>query len=826
VGGGTATLSFSDLSVPPFGYYQTVIILNGSDMTGFSGADGNFTPNFQANLILGKGFAGIRNLNGGWGLGNSLQGDPSANAVWNVHTVPDSDPIFPNGNIGGSFSDGSQTSFFSRFQTLVGGAGASTFNLMSTPKNVTTDLFGNTGNDVFNVGDPGFANTPNHTLDPLQGPVGISGQGFTPGNPQTLTAFCMGVPTKSNAIDLGDQVNLWDSSNSATVTYTLSPGLLLRTGAAPISFGNVNTVTLYAGTGMDTVDIEGTLNATNTIINGAGTGPYTFIVNNTGANSNTTLNGVSGSNTITINNTGSGSILQASAPGNLNTTSTINLNAYGQNSGIRLLGGNVASSFTTFNVVLDSSNLNSFIDIEGRGGSATLVFFLPGPTAGFDTNTFAFVPEATGSGMVNVIATNQAILCFAGVTSIPQTAFTVSSFLLPTQDSQGRPNFSIILNSALTKTINLTTAPFASVLAQASPASPFGFSAPTVALAKVSNDTVPDLIVALGSGFVPLVTIFAGRSLFVNPGAPQIIAQFFAYSTAFAGGVYVAAGNISHRLPGQPDIVTGPGQGGGSVVSVFEYNGSFNANIFPGGGVAPLTAGGFNGSFISYPNFFGGVRVAVGDTTGSGTDDIITAPGPGGGPNVKVFNGQAIASGAFDPNTSLRSSFMAYDPSFTGGVFVAAGVYNANANPVHADILTGPGFTGGPNVKVFDGINPAVVLESFFAFPLTTTTGLGGSQPYAGVGSVAFDDSIDSDGNLDITVGSGLGQPAEARVFDGEAGNPMIPPDAGIVGSNLVTPDTFFLTLDGTTAMKTQNPSDPNILRAAVNVGGFPFPRT
>src|SRR5262249_47662605 len=152
------------------------------------------------------------------------------------------------------------------------------------------------------------------------------------------------------------------------------------------------------------------------------------------------------------------------------------------------------------------------------------------------------------------------------------------------------------------------------------------------------------------------------------------------------------------------------GQGGGPHVQVFEYNGSYNPAIFPGGGVASLY------SFFAYDNFYGGVRVAVGDTPGVGHDEIITGAGPGGGPHVKVFDGQTGA---------LVQSFFAYDPSFTGGVYVAAGNYEG-PNVRHADILTGPGFSGGPNVKVFNGQNPAVVLESFMAFPLAVTTvGLG-----------------------------------------------------------------------------------------------------
>ena len=91
------------------------------------------------------------------------------------------------------------------------------------------------------------------------------------------------------------------------------------------------------------------------------------------------------------------------------------------------------------------------------------------------------------------------------------------------------------------------------------------------------------------------------------------------------------------------------------------------------------------------PTFTGGVRVAVGDVNGDGVEDVIAAAGPGGGPNVKVFSGV---------DGSLMFSFFAYDPSFTGGVFVAAGDTN---NDGKADIITGAGAGGGPHVKVSAG---------------------------------------------------------------------------------------------------------------------------
>jgi len=57
------------------------------------------------------------------------------------------------------------------------------------------------------------------------------------------------------------------------------------------------------------------------------------------------------------------------------------------------------------------------------------------------------------------------------------------------------------------------------------------------------------------------------------------------------------------------------------------------------------------------------VRVGVADVDGDGFADIITAPGATGASDLRVF----------DRGTPLLlDEFLAYDPSFLGGVFVSS----------------------------------------------------------------------------------------------------------------------------------------------------------
>lgn len=244
-----------------------------------------------------------------------------------------------------------------------------------------------------------------------------------------------------------------------------------------------------------------------------------------------------------------------------------------------------------------------------------------------------------------------------------------------------------------------------------------------IAMGDFTGDGIADVVVAAGPGGGPHVRIF---NAITGAQIPGPLGSFFAYDPDFRGGADVAAGDVNGD--GIADLITAPGPGGGPHVRVFD--GATGAEIR---------------GFFAFDEFFrGGISAAAGDVNGDGRADLIIGRGAGGAPDVRVFSG--------DDNAEVLA-FQAYSADFLGGVFVAAGDFTQNGR---AEIVTGAGAGGGPHVKVFNGTD-ASTLRSFFAFaPLFT----GGARVAAA--------DLNADGRLDILAGTGAGIPALVNGFDYE----------------------------------------------------------
>ncbi len=264
----------------------------------------------------------------------------------------------------------------------------------------------------------------------------------------------------------------------------------------------------------------------------------------------------------------------------------------------------------------------------------------------------------------------------------------------------GRNVFAVGTGTGLPTVVTVADAASGRVLNELLPYGAGFHGGASVAVGDVNDDAIPDVLVGAGPGGGPHVCAYSGtdgRELF----------SAFAFEPGFRGGVTIAVGDADGD--GRNDIAVGAGPGGGPRVRVFQ------AVDF-----------GLVRDFFAYePSFGGGVTVAVGDA------GLVVGTRSGGGPIVKVF----------DAAGTPVAAFVAYDPAFRGGVNVAAGDGTGT-------IVTGPGPGAAPHVRVIDAKTGVDVRSFFADDPATNVgaaVALVGGRIAAltGIGVRLFDPATD-----------------------------------------------------------------------------------
>ena len=196
----------------------------------------------------------------------------------------------------------------------------------------------------------------------------------------------------------------------------------------------------------------------------------------------------------------------------------------------------------------------------------------------------------------------------------------------------------------------------------------------------------------------------------------------------FTGVINTATGSFSNN--GVAYTVAAAGAGGGPAIAIVNTQ-----------------TGEVTKSFFAYnPAFSGGVTIALADFNNDGVLDIVTGAGPGGGPQVNIFDGS---------NFSLIKSFFAFDSNFTGGVNVGAGDINQDG---FMDIVAAAGAGGGPEVRVFNGATLAVISQ-WYAY----------ESSFSGGVTVAVGD-LGDDGVFEVVTGTGSGGSPLVKVFNANTG--------------------------------------------------------
>jgi FtsP/CotA-like multicopper oxidase with cupredoxin domain len=190
-----------------------------------------------------------------------------------------------------------------------------------------------------------------------------------------------------------------------------------------------------------------------------------------------------------------------------------------------------------------------------------------------------------------------------------------------------------------------------------------------VAMGDVDGDGVLDLIVGAGKDHAPDVVAYAGASIGGKGAFGTELARFQAFDAVARGGVSVAVAQIDGTT--SDNIIVGSPPGIPSEVKVYRVP-------------VPASAGAaLFSTFKPYGEDRSGVSIAAGFVDFStGRESIVTAPGPGGPAEVKVFAfpllkpigaGQGGTPAARTEQPVNTASFIPFGKEYRGGVSLATG---------------------------------------------------------------------------------------------------------------------------------------------------------
>jgi hypothetical protein len=331
-----------------------------------------------------------------------------------------------------------------------------------------------------------------------------------------------------------------------------------------------------------------------------------------------------------------------------------------------------------------------------------------------------------------------------------------------------------------------------------------------VAVADVNQDGIDDIVCVPGPGGGPRVTfidgasrleVVGGQPILRVPGPadaarPAFLYSFFAFEEELRSGLHIAAGNPDDKADEngffKPAVIAvAPGSSldstGAPRVVTYRVEGftpfgpdgrspDSRFTIPEGKSIYQIrsVAGGPDGSslgnrFVFEQGFRGGVRLAVAQLDANeDTLEVVTVPGPSGGPRVRIWNETLTG----DPRTGdPLNDFFAFDPNYRGGLFVAASdglvvatqdaapqfrdsdldVFSDDVSTLPADLLTNelnrlpnrvtPGtasYTPPPVARLFafsslpDAGPTDAGLAATFVQPLFDATSVGGVRVAAG----------------------------------------------------------------------------------------------
>jgi subtilisin-like proprotein convertase family protein len=633
------------------------------------------------------------------------------------------------------------------------------------------DAFGNlapsfAGTVSFGSSDPIAVFPPSYTFVPAtdKGTRNFTGTFNTPGL-QTLTASTAGPVTAGSASTTVQSLGAYVITG---VPATATAGLAYTVTVTARDTGG-NIITGYTGTA-DVALTDGTGTAPTTVtFTAADQGVVTFPVIFRALGSQTlTVSptaGVLSPGTVTTTVVNAGRIaftLPAGVTAGVPFTVTVRAEDF---SGTTLVGYEGAVAFTSTDPAATLPGTITFTAADNGQKDVTFTLRTAGAKDITATATVGVLDPATRTTAVAAAAASTFLLTNVPTSAPANDPFT---FTVTAKDAFGNladgyggtvritssdPRATLPANATLAAGVGSFTVTPRTVGGQTITASDATTGTPT-ATAPVTVTSpppppaTPAVPFAVGSG-----TGFSVLRVFNPNGTASKEIIPFGVGAPFTGGLRVATADFNGD--GVPDYVVGTGPGVATQVKVI--NGSTGTDLFS---IAPFEA-----------SFTGGVYVAAGDLNGDGKAELAITPDEGGGPRVRVFDGNGFGQ--------LADFFGIDDPNFRGGARPAFGDLNGDN---FEDLIVAAGFGGGPRVAAFDGskLTPTggpKLFGDFFVFEESLRNGV-----FVTAGD------LNGDGRDDLIVGGGPGGGPRVFALSGLdltlPGNPVFTPIVNFFAGN------------------------------------------
>ena len=648
---------------------------------------------------------------------------------------------------------------------LTGGAAANSF-VVNNLNGSSATIIGGTGTDNLSISQGAVASAvfspSNSAVNGLSGTVvlpalSLAFSQFEAGSTMTLTGAAA-----ATVQTLGGSDVLTLGTGSAA-TRSRVTGTTAGIAVAPLEFIGATSFNVDAGngdttTGNDTVTVGSLVNSGVTAVvvsTGAGadttnfntpfTGSTLQTVTVNGGNENDTLNvsmdsfALAGLNTFTFNGdagTDAMNITNNAATMTLSTTAAQiavgNQLNYTTVETASFMGGAAANTYN-----INSWN-GSSLALNGGGGND---IFVLAPATGNLNAVAGGVSVDGGTGTADELR-----LFDDGAGNALSANYTIGTSSITTVMSNGaaRPLTGVTFNATLENIL----------LEGTSVANSFSVTPSTTAKITVDGNaqgvgTMDDLQVDfIGTGGRTLTNQVPGGGTWKFPGSGTplfgvrqdvVFAGMENFNNQFAmGSAGSVAANTSAPWVKFVDLVSG------EVVEFLAYESTFR------GGVQVLTAD---------------ITDATGFGAPDGIPEIITAPGRGRAPEVRVFTSTGVEL--------TRYRQMVYATNNLNGVNIAVGNIDADVFP---ELIVVPQ-RGVVEVRVFDivaGNADPIANNAIYRFNAFPKSFIGGAAVGAG--------DIDGDGRSEIVVGSGSGTAASVVVFNPAVNFPAV------IAPNAATP--------------------------------------